>query len=235
MIETTLHQESRDAIMCKLFPQILKGSVLKWFCQLEPATISSFKEMTKVFLENYSANIYMGMTCKKLYKIVHRLDESLRAFIKQFNKVIAVIPNCHDTIALFALKKGLFSGPSYTPFPPPTKKIIGAIFCGSILSGDTCTSIKKHIRKASSSPPSYLPDDSPVDHIILFHEKEATKLCQPHGDVLVSSLLIANCQVGRIMVDNESLADILFLVALKEIDIDLLEKRIRYLTAQRKF
>lgn len=99
--------------MCKLFPQILKGSALKWFYQLEPTTISSFKEMSKVFLENYTANIYMGMSCKELYKIVQQLDESLRAYIKRFSKVIVVTLNCHDTIALFALKKGLLPGSNF--------------------------------------------------------------------------------------------------------------------------
>ncbi|GMN65086.1 hypothetical protein TIFTF001_034145 [Ficus carica] len=69
-------------------------------------------------------------------------------------------------------------------------------------------------------PSDILAGDSPVDHIILFHEKKAIELGQPHDDALVIPLPIGNCQVGRILVDNGSSADILFLVAIKEMDID---------------
>ncbi|GMN47849.1 hypothetical protein TIFTF001_017016 [Ficus carica] len=41
-------------------------------------------------------------------------------------------------------------GPNRMLSPPPIKKIIGAIFGGSILSGETCTSIKKHTRKVNN-------------------------------------------------------------------------------------
>lgn len=113
MIGTTLPQESRDAINCKLFPQSLKGSTLKWICELKPATINSFKEMTRRFLENYSANIYMGMTLEELYTIVQQPDELLGAYIKRFSKAIAKLSNCHDTIALFALKKRLLQSSNF--------------------------------------------------------------------------------------------------------------------------
>lgn len=99
--------------MCMLFPQSLKGSTLKWFCQLEPAMINFLREMTKIFLKNYSANIYMGMTPEELYTIVQQPDKSLSAYIKQFSKAIAEIPNCHNIITLFALKKGLLLGANF--------------------------------------------------------------------------------------------------------------------------
>ncbi|GMN63810.1 hypothetical protein TIFTF001_032911 [Ficus carica] len=86
-------------------------------------------------------------------------------------------------------------------------------------SGNSGSLIQKHIKKALTPPPSYLPSDSLVGHIILFHEKEATDLCQPHDDALVIMFSIANCQVGRILIDNGSFTDILFLTTLKEMDI----------------
>ena len=63
--------------------------------------------MTKVFLENYSANINKGITPSELYTIIQQPDESLRNYIKRFSKAVTENPNCDDTIALFALKKGL--------------------------------------------------------------------------------------------------------------------------------
>ncbi|GMN63117.1 hypothetical protein TIFTF001_032191 [Ficus carica] len=47
MLGTTMPREIRDAIMCKLFPQSLKGPALKWFCQLSLKSIGTFKELAK--------------------------------------------------------------------------------------------------------------------------------------------------------------------------------------------
>lgn len=70
MIGTIIPSNARDVIMCKLFTQSLKGSAPKGFCQLPPRTIRSFKEMTKVFLENYSINVKLGGTPEELCTIV---------------------------------------------------------------------------------------------------------------------------------------------------------------------
>ncbi|GMN60357.1 hypothetical protein TIFTF001_029460 [Ficus carica] len=107
---------------------------------------------------------------------------------------------------------------SETPLPPPMKKTIEVILGGSVCSGNLGSSIRKHIKNASTPPPNYLPSDSFIDHIISFHEKEATELCRPHDNALVITHSITNCQVGRILVDNGSSTDILFLTALKEMD-----------------
>ena len=100
-------KESRDAIMCKLFPQTLKGTTIKWFCQLYPSSIASFKDLTKTFLENYSVNIHTGTTYEDLFLIIQEPNEPLRGFIKWFSKAVVEIPNYNDTIAILALKKGL--------------------------------------------------------------------------------------------------------------------------------
>lgn len=75
ILGTTMLKESKDAIICKLFPQSLKGSALKWFCQLASGLVGTFKEMTKVFLENYSANIDKGTTPDELYTIIQQPSE----------------------------------------------------------------------------------------------------------------------------------------------------------------
>ncbi|GMN61793.1 hypothetical protein TIFTF001_030879 [Ficus carica] len=43
MLRTSMSKELRDAIMCKLFPQSLKGNAIKWFCQLSTSSVASFK------------------------------------------------------------------------------------------------------------------------------------------------------------------------------------------------
>lgn len=55
----------------------------------------------------------MGMTLEELYTIVQQPDELLGAYIKRFSKAIAKLSNCHDTIALFALKKRLLQSSNF--------------------------------------------------------------------------------------------------------------------------
>ena len=93
--------------MCKLFPQTLKGTTIKWFCQLYPSSIASFKDLTKTFLENYSINIHIGATYEDFFLIIQEPNESLRGFIKRYSKAVVEIPNYNDTAALLTQKKGL--------------------------------------------------------------------------------------------------------------------------------
>ena len=59
-----------------------------------------------------------------------------------------------------------------------------------------------------------------TDQIITFVDNEALGLINPHHDALVISLLIANCRIKRVLVDNGSSTNMLFLNALKEMKID---------------
>ncbi|XP_024024960.1 uncharacterized protein LOC112092617 [Morus notabilis] len=54
---------------------------------------------------------------------------------------------------------------------------------------------------------------------ITFTEEEARKLLHPHNDAIVVSLQVANSLVHRILIDNGSLADILFKDALTKINL----------------
>ncbi|GMN54937.1 hypothetical protein TIFTF001_024046 [Ficus carica] len=93
--------------------------------------------------------------------------------------------------------------------PPPVQKTIGVICRGSIYSGETVTAIKSHRRKATQPIATILSDD-PIEHLITFHSSEATSLSLPHDDALVLTLNVSNCEIGRILVDNGSSADVLF-------------------------
>ncbi|GMN26887.1 hypothetical protein TIFTF001_040946 [Ficus carica] len=105
-----------------------------------------------------------------------------------------------------------------TPSPPPVRKAIGVICGGSTYSGEIVTAIKSHRRKAIQPIATILPDD-PTEHSITFHSSEATSLSRPHDDALVLTLNVSNCEVGRILVDNGSSADIFFLSTLREMKL----------------
>ncbi|GMN46185.1 hypothetical protein TIFTF001_015368 [Ficus carica] len=83
------------------------------FCQLGDGSVTSFKDLTKTFLKDYSINIYTGTTHKKIFSIIQEPDESLQTFVMQFSKVVAEITNCNDVVAILAFKRGLTPNSSF--------------------------------------------------------------------------------------------------------------------------
>ena len=52
--KTTMHlQGVLDEIMCRAFPTTLKGPTRVWFSKLPPNTVSSFEELSKLFVNNF--------------------------------------------------------------------------------------------------------------------------------------------------------------------------------------
>lgn len=80
------------------------------------------------------------------------------------------------------------------------------------------TAIKSHRRKALHLIATIL-SDNPTEHSIIFHSSEASNLSRPHDDVLVLTLNVSNCEVGQILVDIGSSADVLFLSTLREMEL----------------
>ena len=51
---TTMHlQGVPDKIMCRAFPTTLKGPARVWFNKIPPNTVGSFKELSKLFVNNF--------------------------------------------------------------------------------------------------------------------------------------------------------------------------------------
>ena len=102
------------------------------------------------------------------------------------------------------------------------ERIVNAIIGGSEVSGITYSATKWHVSvavnpKTNSSPP---PPYRAMDQIITFMDNEDSTLINPHHDALVISLLIANCRIKRVLVNNVSSTNVLFLNALKEVKIE---------------
>ena len=54
MFKTTMHlQGVPNEIMCRAFPTTLKGPTRVWFGKLPPNTITSFQELSKLFVNNF--------------------------------------------------------------------------------------------------------------------------------------------------------------------------------------
>ena len=82
-----------------------------------------------------------------------------------------------------------------------------------IVVSETVTAIKAHRRKALQPIASILLND-PGGHSIMFHSSVATDLSRPHDDLFVLTLNVSNYKVSKILIDNGSSADMLFLSTL---------------------
>ncbi|KAL5843288.1 hypothetical protein ACOSQ4_009246 [Xanthoceras sorbifolium] len=98
---------------------------------------------------------------------------------------------------------------------------MNVITSGSEISGVSYSAAKRYTRHASN-PEVHLKKtiDLVFDHTISFNNNEQTELLNPHHDALVISLHVANCLIKRILIDNGSSMNVLFLEALREMQID---------------
>ncbi|GFY88915.1 hypothetical protein Acr_06g0008550 [Actinidia rufa] len=107
----------------------------------------------------------------------------------------------------------------------PTAGDIQMIHGGFGSGGCLTSSRKKHARSALrlaeeeiyNFSSSYVGDQTPIT----FSNDDLRGLHLPHNDALVVSAVIANFNVQRILIDNGSLADILFISAFKRMKIGL--------------
>ena len=73
--------------------------------------------------------------------------------------------------------------------------------------------------------------------MLTFINNEDFTLINPQHNALVISLLIANCKIKRILIDNVSSTNVIFLNALKEMNIDEshIHRRSTVLIGEQKF
>ncbi|XP_031277096.1 uncharacterized protein LOC116135527 [Pistacia vera] len=92
---------------------------------------------------------------------------------------------------------------------------IGIIFGGLHLTGNSRGAHERYACAARHDPISVMsmtPRPAKVrrKEEITFYEKDAVRLHHPHDDALVITLEIGQCEVHRMLVDNESVVNILF-------------------------
>ena len=99
---------------------------------------------------------------------------------------------------------------------------MNVITCGSQVSGITYSAARRHTRVAVNPETRLSPTlSSGASNLVLtFIDNEDSTLINPHYDALVILLLIANCRIKRILVDNDSSTNFIFFNALKEMNIN---------------
>ncbi|KAK4412413.1 hypothetical protein Salat_2888300 [Sesamum alatum] len=106
--------------------------------------------------------------------------------------------------------------------PESWRKVVNIIEGGEY-GGLSRSAWKRHTREVSFGHVMEIrPVDSPRDQMMAhtFTDEDRRGVKFPHEDAMVISAIISNIEVRRILVDNGSSVDILFLEALKEIGLE---------------
>ena len=108
--KTTMHlQGVPDEIMCRAFPTTLKGPARVWFSKIPPNSVSSFEELSKLFVNNFIGGQKHKRSSSNLLTIEQGENESLRSFITRFNREALTVDEVDDKLLLAAFHNGINS------------------------------------------------------------------------------------------------------------------------------
>ena len=96
-----------DEIMCRAFPTSLKGPARVWFSKISPNTVSSFKELSKLFVNNFMGGQRHKGSSSSLLTIEQGENESLRLFIARFNREALTVDEMDYKLLLAAFHNGV--------------------------------------------------------------------------------------------------------------------------------
>ncbi|XP_075486246.1 uncharacterized protein LOC142525845 [Primulina tabacum] len=99
-----------DQIKCKVFLTTFVDSAQRWFEGLAPQSIHCFEDFQKVFLHQFSSSKKYKKTAFSLFEVKQGQDETLRAYIKRFNRVALDVPACAPETKTTAFMQGLWEG-----------------------------------------------------------------------------------------------------------------------------
>ena len=108
--KTTMHlQGVPDKIMRRVFPTTLKGPARVWFSKIPPNTMSSFEELSKLFVNNFIRGQRHKRSSSSLLTIKQGKNESLRSFVTRFNMETLTVDEMDDKLLLAAFHNGVNS------------------------------------------------------------------------------------------------------------------------------
>ena len=102
-LKTTKHlQGVFNEIMCRAFPTTLKCPARVWFSKIPPNSVSSFEELSKLFVNNFIGGQRHKCSSSNLLIIEQEENESLRSFITCFNREVLSVDEVDDKLLLAA-------------------------------------------------------------------------------------------------------------------------------------
>ena len=102
-------QQTLDEVICKTFPTTLRGVARVWFSKLPAASIANFDQLSDSFICHF-----IGGQCHKrppsyLLTVKQQEGETLREYVKRFNKVVLEIDEADKWVIITTFQAGLIN------------------------------------------------------------------------------------------------------------------------------
>ena len=97
----------QDHVRCRAFAIMLKGPALAWFNRLPPSSISSFRELSIVFVSHFIGARTYKKPSYHLLTIKQSSQESLRSYVLRFNAESLKVDIPDEKFAIIAFITGL--------------------------------------------------------------------------------------------------------------------------------
>ena len=96
-----------DPVRCRAFATTLKGPAMAWFNRIPPSTISSFRELSIVFVSHFIGARTYRKPSYHLLTIKQGSQESLKSYVQRFNAESLKIDVLDEKFAVTAFIAGL--------------------------------------------------------------------------------------------------------------------------------
>ena len=84
--KTLMHMQGvLDETMCSAFPITLKGSIWVWFNKIALNFVSTFKELSGLFVKHFIGGQLHKRSSASFLNVKQQDSESLRSYVTQFN------------------------------------------------------------------------------------------------------------------------------------------------------
>ncbi|XP_072066728.1 uncharacterized protein [Arachis hypogaea] len=98
-----------DEVRCRAFPVTLAGPVIRWFNALLQDSITTFADISRTFLAQFTTRIAKAKHPINLLGVTQRTGELTRKYLDRFNDECLEIDGLTDSVASLCLTNGLLN------------------------------------------------------------------------------------------------------------------------------
>ena len=100
-------QQTPDEVICRLFPATLRGATRVWFSKLPASSIVNFEQLSDSFVRHFIGGQHHKRPTSYFLIVRKQERESLRDYVKRFNKAVLEIDEADDQVIMTTFQAGL--------------------------------------------------------------------------------------------------------------------------------
>ena len=100
-------QQTPNKEICRSFPTTLRGATRVWFSKLSSSSIANFEQLRDSFARHFIGGQWHKRPTSYLLTIKQQEGETLREYVKCFNKAVLEIDELYDQVIMTSFQAGL--------------------------------------------------------------------------------------------------------------------------------